>query len=248
MTENRAAAGRKRAPAGLSADRRPDLGDRIRAVRAVVFDVGETLVDETRAWSIWADHLGVPRLTFFSALGASILEGGHHHDPMRLFRPGIDVDAESAALRAAGLSWHASAEDLYPDALRCLRALTDLGYRLGVAANQPAEVAEVFRTLGVDFQLVGMSAAWGLHKPDPAFFARVADELRLPPEAIAYVGDRVDNDVRPAAAAGMLAVFVRRGPWGWIQAGHDDPPEADIVVGSLAELAKRLGPAGGGPE
>jgi len=224
------------------------LDDRIRLVRAVVFDVGETLVDETRAWSIWADHLGVPRLTFFSALGASIVEGGHHHDPMRLFRPDIDVAAESDALRAAGQSWHASAEDLYPDALPCLRELADLGYRLGVAANQPAEVAEVVRTLGVDFELVGMSAAWGLHKPDPAFFVRIAEELSLAPEAIAYVGDRVDNDVRPAAAAGMLAVFIRRGPWGWIHAGDQDPPEADVVVNSLAELPKRLGPAGGGPE
>lgn len=218
------------------------------AIEAVVFDVGETLVDETRAWSIWADHLGVPRLTFFSALGASIVARGHHHDPMRLFRPEIDVAAESAALRAAGKSWHASAEDLYADALPCLRALADLGFRLGVAANQPAEVAEVVRTLGVDFELVGMSAAWGLHKPDPAFFDRIAAELRLPAEAIAYVGDRVDNDVRPAAAAGMLAVFVRRGPWGWIQAPGEDPPEAGLVVNSLAELPKRLGPAGGGPE
>ncbi len=217
-------------------------------MRAVALDVGETLVDETRAWSIWADHLGVPRLTFFAALGASISDGGHHHDPMRLFRPDIDVDAEAAALRAAGQSWHAAPEDLYPDALPCLRALSHLGYRLGVAANQPAEVAEVVRAFGIDFELVGMSDAWGLHKPDPAFFARIAHELSLPPEAVAYVGDRVDNDVRPAAAAGMLAVFLRRGPWGWIQAAGEDPPEADLVVNSLAELPKRLGPAGGGPE
>jgi FMN phosphatase YigB (HAD superfamily) len=217
-------------------------------VQAVVFDVGETLVDETRMWSIWADHLGIPRLTFFSALGASIADGGHHHDPMRLFRPGIDVAAESAALLAAGTSWHAAPEDLYPDALPCLRDLGALGYRLGVAANQPAEVADLFRTLGVDFELVGMSAAWGVHKPDPAFFTRIAEELRLPPTAIAYVGDRVDNDVRPAAAAGMLAVFLRRGPWGWIQASREDPPEAGLVLASLADLPKRLGPAGGGPE
>ncbi len=217
-------------------------------MRAVVFDVGETLVDETRAWSIWADHLGVPRLTLFAALGASIAAGDHHQEPMRLFRPGIDMDAESAAMRAAGSSWHASAEDLYPDALPCLRELSGLGYRLGVAANQPAEVADVFRTLGLELDLVGMSAAWDLHKPDPAFFTRIADELGLPPASIAYVGDRVDNDVRPAKRAGMLAVFLRRGPWGWIQSGRADPLEADIVLGSLAELPKRLGPAGGGPE
>ena len=167
---------------------------------------------------------------------------------MRLFRPEIDVVAESAALQDAGLSWHAAAEDLYPDALPCLLALAERGYRLGVAANQPAEVADVVRTLGVAFELVGMSAAWDLHKPDPAFFARIATELGLAPDAIAYVGDRVDNDVRPAAAAGMLAIFVRRGPWGWIQGAPEDPHEADLVVNSLAELPKRLGPAGGGPE
>lgn len=217
-------------------------------IEAVVFDVGETLVDETRAWSIWADHLGVPRLTFFSALGASIAAAGHHHDPMRLLRPDIDVDAESSALRAGGQSWHASAEDLYPDALPCLQQLAALGYRLGVAANQPAEVADAVRSFGVDLELVGMSATWGLHKPDPAFFERIARELALPPERIAYVGDRVDNDVRPAKAAGMVAVFVRRGPWGWIQAGTEDPSDADIVVNALAELPERLGPADGGPE
>src|SRR5439155_14968561 len=35
-----------------------------RALKAVVFDVGETLVDETRHWGEWADRAGVPRLTF----------------------------------------------------------------------------------------------------------------------------------------------------------------------------------------
>ena len=221
---------------------------RTRGIRAVVFDVGETLVDETRAWSLWADHLGVPRLTLFSVLGATIAAGEHHQDPMRLFRPHIDIDAESAALIATGRSWHAAREDLYPDALPCLQALRDLGYRLGVAANQPAEVAEMIRSIGVELDLVGMSAAWRLHKPDPAFFARIAEELGLPPAEIAYVGDRIDNDVRPARDAGMVAVFVRRGPWGWIQAGREDPAEADIVVDSLSELPERLGPADGGPE
>jgi hypothetical protein len=38
----------------------------------------------------------------------------------------------------------------------------------------------------------------------------------------------------------MTAVFLRRGPWGWIQAGREDPPEADLVVGSLAELPEAL--------
>jgi len=35
----------------------------------------------------------------------------------------------------------------------------------------------------------------------------------------------------------MVGVFVRRGPWAWIQAGRMDPPEASLTVESLAELA-----------
>ncbi len=209
-------------------------------IEAVVFDVGETLVDETRPWGAWADHLGIPRLTFFAALGAAIADDRHYHDPIKLFRPGIDIEAERRILEAEGGFAFLTEEDLYPDGLDCLRALAAEGYRLGVAANQPAATAAVIEALGIELDLVGMSAAWGLHKPDPAFFERIARELELPPAAIANVGERVDNDVRPARAAGMTAVFLRRGPWGWIQAGREDPPEADLVIRSLAELAAAL--------
>ena len=53
---------------------------------------------------------------------------------------------------------------------------------------------------------------------------------------IAYVGDRVDNDVGPAIAAGMAGVHIRRGPWGHLQ---EPPPEA-IRIRSLDELPKAL--------
>ena len=46
------------------------MGSMALPIAAVVFDVGETLVDETEAWGDWADWLGVPRLTLFAALGA----------------------------------------------------------------------------------------------------------------------------------------------------------------------------------
>ena len=209
-------------------------------VLAVVFDVGETLVDETRAWSGWADHLGVPRLTFMAALGASLARGAAHREVFELFAPGRDLDAEYRRLVAAREFPLIIPADLYPDALPCLQALAADGYRLGIAANQPAEAADTLRAASIDVELMAMSDAWGLHKPDPAFFARIAAELDLPPEAIAYVGDRLDNDVRPARAAGMVAIFVRRGPWAWINAPRGEPPEADLVVEGLAELPIRL--------
>ena len=36
------------------------------STRWVCLDVGETLIDETRIWSIWADALRIPRLTLFA--------------------------------------------------------------------------------------------------------------------------------------------------------------------------------------
>ena len=48
--------------------------------RWVCLDVGETIIDETRVWSTWADELGVPRLTFLAACGAVIERGGEHRD------------------------------------------------------------------------------------------------------------------------------------------------------------------------
>jgi len=214
------------------------------ALKAVVFDVGETLVDETRPWGEWADWLGIPRLTMFAVLGGMIERGEEHRRAAELLRPGLDLEAESARRRdVMGTSWM-EAEDLYPDAMPALRALRAAGYRVGVAGNQPLETERVIAGLGLELDLVASSAGLGVSKPDPAFFSRIAEGLDLTPAAIAYVGDRVDNDVRPAAAAGMRAIFIRRGPWAHLQARDGWPAEAAATIDSLLELPEvvaRLG-------
>jgi HAD superfamily hydrolase (TIGR01549 family) len=210
-------------------------------LRAVVFDVGETLIDETRAWSAWADWLGIPRLTFLAVCGAVIASGNpDHREPFRIFRPGLDLREELRKREAAGVGDRITAEDLYPDAVACLRAVHELGYRIWIVGNQPARAEAALSGLGLPLDFLASSAAWGVEKPDLRFFERIATELGLPAAEIAYVGDRLDNDVRPAAAAGMQAIFVRRGPWAWIQAPVDDPPEAALTVNSLAELPVAL--------
>ena len=159
---------------------------------------------------------------------------------MQIFRPGLDFREEVAKREAAGFADGITADDLYPDAADCLRALHDAGYRIGVVGNQPVQAGAALADLGLPIDLLASSSAWGVHKPDLRFFERVATELDLPASEIAYVGDRVDNDVRPAAAAGMQAIFLRRGPWAWIQAPSEDPPEAALTIGSLAELPAAL--------
>jgi HAD superfamily hydrolase (TIGR01549 family) len=211
--------------------------------RWVCLDVGETLIDETRIWSIWADELGVPRLTFHAALGAVIARGGEHRDVFPIF--GAD-DWQLRLPAVEGAYGGFTAEDLYPDALGALDGLRDAGYRVAVIANQPAVRADQLRAIGVEAEVVAMSEALGVAKPDPAFFARALELMGGPdPRDVAYVGDRVDNDVRPATAAGMRPVWIRRGPWGVIQ--HLDGATPALTVGSLDELLERIGEAFGPP-
>src|SRR5215468_8751050 len=69
-------------------------GGAVVAVRAVFFDVGETIVDETREYGTWADWLGIPRHTFSAVFGAVIARGLDYRDTFQVFRPGFDLDEE----------------------------------------------------------------------------------------------------------------------------------------------------------
>ncbi len=209
-------------------------------IRAVALDIGETIVDETRIWSDWADWLGIPRLTFMAALGGIIARGGGHLDVFELFRPGFDVAAEIRRRSAAGRLPDIGPADLYPDVAPALAALAAAGYRIGLAGNQPERAGGAIAALGLPVGLLGISDAWGVQKPDPAFFERIASELGLAPAAIAYVGDRIDNDVEPAARAGMRSIWIRRGPWAWIQGGRAVPASAAAAIDSLEDLPRVL--------
>lgn len=208
--------------------------------RWVCLDVGETLIDETRIWSTWADELGIPRLTFMAALGAVVERGADHRDVFTML--GADdwqLRAERVEHQLGGLA----AVDLYPDALPAIADLRAAGHRIAVIANQPAVREAQLRAIGVDADVLVMSEQMGVHKPMPAFYDRALELMGGPePASVAYVGDRIDNDVIPSVAAGMRAVWLRRGPWGVIQRLPDDVRPA-LVVGSLAELVARIGEA-----
>jgi FMN phosphatase YigB (HAD superfamily) len=131
------------------------------------------------------------------------------------------------------------ASDVYPDVLPALHRLRERGYRTAIIANQPARRAAELRALGIEAEVMAMSDEMGVAKPDPAFFRATIDLLGQPdPGEVAYVGDRIDNDVLPASAAGLRSIWLRRGPWGIIP--RRAPAAARLVVGSLDELAERV--------
>jgi HAD superfamily hydrolase (TIGR01662 family) len=194
-------------------------------VRAVFFDVGETLVNEEGYWGRVARLVGVPRHVVIAALGATIARGERHRElftHLGLERPA----AVDEVVYGRG--------ELYPDAIPCLAHLKGDGYRVGVAGNQTAALERWARDEGLPVDVIGSSAGWGVEKPSRAFFERIVEEAGGEPGEVAYVGDRVDNDVAPAAEAGLVAVHVRRGPWGYLQRGAE---RAHLRVDSLAELS-----------
>jgi FMN phosphatase YigB (HAD superfamily) len=159
------------------------------ALSVVVFDVGETLVDEAAAYERW--------------------------------------EAEGPTVAPAFED-----RDLHADALSCLAALRARGLRLGAAGNMRV-VHEEFLWTHVDF--VGSSERWRVEKPAAGFFERVVETAGAPAEEILYVGDRVDNDVVPARAAGLRAIRIRRGAHAQVES-----PPGTVTIDSFAELSGAL--------
>ncbi|WP_026414870.1 HAD family hydrolase [Actinomadura oligospora] len=210
-------------------------------IRAVVFDVGECLVNETTEYGTWADWLGVPRHTFSAMFGAVIARGLDYRETFQVFAPGFDLSEERESRAVAGKPERFGEADLYPDVRPSLAKLRDDGLWVGIAGNQTVRAGGILRSLDLPSDLIATSDDWGVFKPDTGFFRCVVDAAPCEVDEILYVGDRLDNDIRPAAEVGLLTALIRRGPWGIIQ---QDDPEADRIatmrIDSLAELPGRV--------
>jgi FMN phosphatase YigB (HAD superfamily) len=197
-------------------------------IRAVIFDQGETLVNETRFWSSVAAYAGVPELTLHGVLGGLIERRESHRSLFNV------MQIESVDPNVIG--YRIEMRDLYPDVVTTLNRLSHDGLVLGVAGNQPAGVIEQFAALDLPLALNASSTSWGVGKPDPAFFRRMASELRMEPAEVMYVGDRIDNDILPAQAIGMHAAFIRRGPWGYLHTAWPEMSDVRHRIDSLSEI------------
>jgi HAD superfamily hydrolase (TIGR01662 family) len=199
------------------------------AVTAVFFDVGETLVDEERWWRMLCEAAGLQPHVVWAALGVTIARGQEHDE----LWSHLGVAKPDGWWQ--GLTYEL--DDLYPDAIACLEEMRALGLRVGVVGNQTAALERWARESALPADVISSSESLGVRKPDRRFFEEI---VRLAEAAhaseVAYVGDRVDNDVLPALAAGLAAVHVRRGPWGRLQR----PPEHVPSIESLAELPRAL--------
>jgi HAD superfamily hydrolase (TIGR01549 family) len=212
-------------------------------IASVVFDVGETLLDDTREFGAWADWLDVPRHTFSALIGIVVAQGRNNVEAFQYLRPGFDLATERQRREEAGLGEQIEDPDLYPDVRPALAELRARGVWVGIAGNQTVRAAALLRALDLPVDDIATSGEWGVAKPDPEFFKRVTDFAPGDPHEILYVGDHRDYDIKAAADAGLTAALIRRGPWGRLWA--DDPivrHHASWVIDGLADLPDLLRP------
>ncbi len=141
--------------------------------------------------------------------------------------PGLDPPTARRAMLGA-LEFTA-----YPDVIPALEALRERGVVLVVASNWDCSLPEWLRPTGILELVDGVvtSAEVGAAKPDPRVFERALAVAGVGPAEALHVGDKVDNDLEGAAAAGVRGVLIQR---------EGDPPAGVEAIRSLRELAALL--------
>ena len=202
-------------------------------IRWIFFDIGSTLADEEEAYrNRIRDMIRGSSVTFeqFWEKRVAYAKAGYNGD--------------QAAIAYFGLSktpWHSEDETPFPDAAPVLEALKRRGFRLGVIANQAPGSRERLAKWDLlqYFDVIVASAEAGVDKPDPAIFRMALEQAACRPENAIMVGDRLDNDIRPAKALGMTTVRMKKGLAIYMKpACEAEVP--DYTVDSLSEMQSIL--------
>ena len=122
-----------------------------------------------------------------------------------------------------------------------LARLRDEGLWVGIAGNQTARAGRLLRGLDLPADMIATADDWGVAKPDPGFFRKLIGVSPVGPGETLYVGDRLDNDILPAAQVGLRTALINRGPWAVIW--QNDPAASRVPtlrIDSLAELPGKI--------
>jgi 2-haloalkanoic acid dehalogenase type II len=202
---------------------------RTRRIRAVLFDVGGTLVDEhdfgvlaeiarNLYLDVNADELAHHYLEVERAFDEHPPTGDREARLDELWRAVLSATAGRELERSVGskfrhlLSVEERAVHLYSDVRRCLDGLK--GRRLAVVSNSTSEASlrRLLDRAGIleYFVRVVSSGSEGVAKPDPEIFRRAVERLKVPPEEALHVGNLAFTDARAATAAGLHALWLNR--------------------------------------
>ena len=202
-------------------------------VQYIFFDLGSTLVDETKAYEHRInDMIEGTDITF------------EQFREKRRFFAQQNMRGDMEAMKYFGLPykpWHSEDEVLYPDTVEVLGYLHRKGYSMGVIANQPAGTVGRLEQRGLMgfFDSVAASAELGISKPDSRIFLKALEMAGGDAKHSVMIGDRLDNDIYPAMELGMKTIWIRQG-FSVFQHLVQGRPHPDYIIESLSELRNIL--------
>lgn len=195
----------------------------------IFFDLGSTLIDET-------DCIEFRATETLKQAGAPSKE--EFYRQMEYFAS-VNMLPYKDAVKKFGLvkiRWAKELEKLYPETERILRTLSGR-YKLGIIANQSEGTEERLVNFGIReyFDIIVSSAEEGVAKPDKRIFELALQRAGCSAAESCMVGDRLDNDIAPAAEMGMCTVWVRQG---WFGKGNVDIArfKPDYTVDSISDV------------
>lgn len=194
------------------------------ALRALFFDVGNTLLFPNRTRMLQALHSRqvfppeelmreIERQTKreFDALlesHAAVDHGFWHMYYARLLTslgmPQDGICSDLVARTRVSANWC----DIRPGTREALMRLAK-NYRLGVISNADGKIADVLNHSGIGdcFETITDSGIVGKEKPHPLIFQRALQSLNVAPEESLYTGDVYSVDYLGATQVGMRSVL-----------------------------------------
>jgi putative hydrolase of the HAD superfamily len=223
------------------------------AIRAVLFDLDNTLYENDEELEEWAKQSAQELITADQSVqlmralpeilehiasskcaeGPAAENGGDISTLLCRLLPELSSPAIEF-ISAMYTNWLADMH-LTPDAAELLTALDGASIPYGIVTNAPSFQWIKIGGLGLATraQCVLISEEFGVEKPDPAIFAAAADAIGVPCGQILFVGDSPHRDVQGAHNAGMKAAWLRRGRT-WPEEMNAHPPE--YTLNSLREV------------
>lgn len=114
-------------------------------------------------------------------------------------------------------------------------------YKIGIIANQAEGTASRLNKHGLMkfISLCYSSTEVGLSKPDILFFKKALEEASCKPEMAVMVGDRLDNDIKPANILNMWTIRILQG-----NAKHQESTEdiykPDFEINNIEDILNIL--------
>ncbi|MFB5760196.1 HAD family hydrolase [Paenibacillus medicaginis] len=195
-------------------------------IKAVVFDLDNTLVDRTTTFTNFARSFTdtyFQHIDFREGLVKRIIELDEdgYKEKNAMFKELLTELPWSSKPELTELLHyyekkyveHALLMDDAKDVLR----YTSEKYKTGLITNGKTSVqyGKLDRLkLRSSFDVIVVSEEAGIKKPDSRIFEIAAEQLNLKPEECVYIGDHPVNDIEGAAAAGMKTIWLQVSqPW-----------------------------------